>query len=200
VIRKAAGVERILVAVRHGETDWNAQHRFQGQLDIPLNVTGCSQAEALRFRLSAISFDTAYSSPLRRAFETARVITRDLPILADARLSEIHHGCWQGKTKSEIEAQWPDEWDRWCRGLWRFAPPGGESSIAVRARVEDFMRTLRGTNVLCVSHGVVIQILLSILIGGSRLGQDGYAPTNGSIHTFRLRNGNLCEYRIEEIA
>jgi broad specificity phosphatase PhoE len=190
----------MLVAVRHGETDWNVERRFQGQLDIPLNAVGCRQAEALRLRLSGFGFDGAYSSPLRRAFETARVIAGDYPILADPRLTEIHHGSWQGKTRLEIEAQWPDDWERWRRGSRSFAPPGGESSMCVRARVEDFLRTLRGTNVLCVSHGVVIQILLSILSGSARLGQDGYVPTNGSIHTFRFRNGNRCDYRVEEIA
>jgi len=190
----------MLVAVRHGETDWNAEYRFQGQLDIPLNVAGCSQAVALRSRLSSSGFDTVYSSPLRRAFETARVISPGLPILEDARLTEIHHGSWQGKTRLEIETQCPDEWKQWRRGSRRFAPPGGESSMSVRARVEDFLGTFRGTNVLCVSHGVVIQILLAILTGSSRLGQDLYVPANGSIHTFRFRNANLCEYRIEQIA
>jgi len=200
VIRSTTGAERILVAVRHGETDWNADQRFQGQLDIPLNAVGWNQAEALRLRLSGFGFDSAYSSPLRRAFETARVIAGDFPILADARLTEIHHGTWQGKPTLEIEAQWPDEWERWSRASRRFAPPGGESSMSVRARVEDFLRTLRGANVLCVSHGVVIQTLLSILISGSRLGEHEYVPTNGSIHTFRFRNDNLYDYHIEEIA
>ena len=95
-----------LVVVRHGQTDWNVEERYQGQLDLPLNAVGRTQAEALKRRLAGTQFDTAYSSPLRRAFETAQIIAGELPLIADTRLSEIHHGDWQGKTKADIEERW----------------------------------------------------------------------------------------------
>src|SRR5262249_52425940 len=93
--------ERTLVVVRHGQTDWNIEGRFQGQLDIPLNAAGRKQAEDLRHRLSGLDFDATFSSPLRRAVETAQIIAGSLPIRADERLTEIHHGYWQGKTKRD---------------------------------------------------------------------------------------------------
>jgi broad specificity phosphatase PhoE len=163
-----------LVVVRHGQTDWNVEERYQGQLDVPLNATGRSQAEALKCNLAGIDFDAAYSSPLSRAFETAQIIANELEIVADGRLSEIHHGAWQGQTKLEIAERWPDEWERWSREPLHFTPPGGESMARVRTRVEDFLTSIRGSNVLCVSHGIVIQTLLSILK------HDACVPPNAS--------------------
>ena len=165
-----------LVVVRHGQTDWNVEERYQGQLDVPLNAIGRSQAEALKRDLAGIDFDAAYSSPLSRAFETAQVIANELEVIADERLSEIHHGAWQGQRKFDIAEQWPDEWERWSKEPLHFTPPGGESVARVRARVEDFLTSIRGTNVLCVSHGIVIQNLLSILK------HDTCVPPNASVH------------------
>jgi broad specificity phosphatase PhoE len=169
-----------LVVVRHGQTDWNAEDRYQGQLDIPLNDTGRRQADALKQQLSGMRFDAAYSSPLRRAFETAQIIVSELEVVSDERLAEIHHGEWQGRTRSEIAREWPDAWDRWSREPHGFTPPGGEAASRVRARVEDFLKTVQGTTILCVSHGFVIQTFLSILNSDPRI------PDNGSVHEFVL--------------
>ena len=193
--------ERILVAVRHGQTDWNVEQRFQGQLDIPLNPVGYSQAEELKTRLTGLSFDAVYSSPLRRAMATAHVVVANgVPISIDNRLIEIHHGEWQGRTKSQIAKRWPREWDRWNSEPQRFTPEGGESAEYLRARVEDFLRTMQGTTVLCVSHGVVIQTLLSVLVGGRYLDPKSYEPANGSIHTLWFQNGRLLDYRLDSVA
>jgi broad specificity phosphatase PhoE len=180
--------ESTLVLVRHAQTDWNREERFQGQLDIPLNDVGRSQANILKQQLSDFDFDAVYSSPLQRAFETARVIACNVPVQRDMRLTEIHHGSWQGKTKRDIADRWADEWNRWNTEPQRFTPPGGESAAKVRARVEDFLRTLRGTTILCVSHGVVVQTFLSVLIGGPFLDHSSYVPANGSIHILRLNS------------
>jgi broad specificity phosphatase PhoE len=192
--------DRMLVAVRHGQTDWNAEQRFQGHLDIPLNAVGCRQAETLRSRLAGNSFDAAYSSPLRRALATAEIIAADLPVSVDDRLIEIHHGSWQGRTKQDIAEQWPVEWKWWNTEPQRFTPPGGEAVESVRGRVEDFLSVMRGTTILCVSHGVVIQTLLSILIGGRYTGHNPYEPQNGSIHTVWFRNNSVFDYRTDRIA
>jgi len=178
--------QRTIVLVRHGETDWNREERFQGQLDIPLNDSGRSQAEMLRQKLAEFDFDAVYSSPLQRALETARIIARDVPVQCDPRLTEIHHGSWQGKTKRDIAERWPEQWNRWNSEPQRFTPPGGESAADVCARVEDFLRTLPATTILCVSHGVVVQTFLSLLIGGPYLDHSSYVPANGSIHVLKL--------------
>jgi broad specificity phosphatase PhoE len=173
---------RTLVLIRHGQTDWNVEERFQGQLDIPLNAAGYGQAEALNRQFAGMQFDAAYSSPLRRAIDTARIIA-GRPIQPDSRLAEIHHGSWQGRTKQEIAAQWPDQWEKWSKDPVRFTAPGGESAASLRNRVQDFLSTLQGANILCVSHGAVIQMFFSIL-GGEPNRAD--TPPNGSVHTFEL--------------
>ena len=192
-----AAADQILVVVRHGQTDWNLEERFQGQADIPLNEVGYRQAEKLRTRLAGLSFDAAYSSPLRRAVATAQIIAGVIPINVDARLIEIHHGDWQGRTKHQIAERWPDEWERWNNQPHRFTPTGGESADTVRSRVEDFLKTIEGKTILCVSHGVVIQTLLSILLGGRYFDPSNYVPANGSIHTLRFCNRKISDYQID---
>jgi broad specificity phosphatase PhoE len=192
--------KKMLVAVRHGQTDWNVEERFQGHLDIPLNSVGYRQAEHLKSCLAGISFDAAYSSPLRRALATAQIIVSKVPVSVDARLIEIHHGSWQGKTKRDIAERWPQEWERWNSEAQRFTPPDGEAADRVRTRIQDFLNAMRGTNILCVSHGVVIQTLLSVLIGGRYVDHKAYQPPNGSIHTVWFRDKNVCDYRTDRIA
>jgi broad specificity phosphatase PhoE len=192
--------ERMLVAVRHGETDWNVEQRFQGHLDIPLNSIGYRQARTLRARLAGIRFDAAYSSPLRRALATAEIIADDLPVSVDGRLIEIHHGSWQGRTKKDLAGQWPFEWERWNTEPQRFTPPGGEAADSVRVRVEDFLSAMQGTTILCVSHGVVIQTLLCVLVGGQYTNHNAYEPPNGSVHTVWFRNNTVSDYSTDRIA
>jgi broad specificity phosphatase PhoE len=131
---------------------------------------------------------------LRRAYETASIIVGGLRVHADARLAEIHHGSWQGKTKQDIADRWPHEWAQWNKLPTQFTPPGGEPAGNVRSRVEDFLHNLDGTHILCVSHGVIIQTFLSVLLDMS---PDEYVPANGSAHTFVFRNNQICDYRID---
>jgi broad specificity phosphatase PhoE len=185
---------KTLVLIRHGQTDWNNERRFQGQLDVPMNAFGRRQAIAARSYLAGAAFDRVYSSPLQRAFETAQMISGVGRIVKDSRLSEIHHGCWQGRTQREIALRWPHQWERW-REHPHFTPSDGEPTNSVRSRVEDFLCSVRGANILCVSHGVIIQTLLWILSGS--LNSQGEMPPNASIHTLSFRNKKLCEYRVE---
>ena len=182
--------QRILVLIRHGQTDWNVEERFQGRLDVAMNAVGRQQAADLKTYLSGAMFDTVYSSPLRRAFETARLIAGPSPIIPDQRLSEMHHGLWQGRTKNEISRRWPDEWKCWQEKP-NFTPCDGESAAHVRLRVEDFLQSMQGTKILCVSHGVIIQNFISVLLGGS-YGAD--VPRNGSVHIFHFLKKEVCSY------
>ena len=191
---------KMLVAVRHGQTDWNVEERFQGQLDIPLNDAGLNQARALRSHLAAIRFDAAYSSPLQRALNTAQIIASDLTVSIDPRLIEIHHGYWQGKTKRDIAERWPREWEQWNSDPLCFRPPEAETADGVRTRVQDFLSTMQGSNILCVSHGVVIQTVLSLLIGGRYADHKSYEPANASIHTIWFHDGQVFDYRADRIA
>ena len=182
--------ERTLVLIRHGQTDWNVEDRFQGQIDVAMNAVGRRQATNLKSYLDGALFDRVYSSPLGRAFETAQLIAGPSLIIPDRRLSEIHHGLWQGRTKREIYRRWPDQWKRWQEQP-HFTPRNGEPRQRVRLRVEDFLRSMQGTNILCVSHGVIIQTFVSVLLGASYGGQ---VPHNASIHMLSFRRNEICRY------
>lgn len=175
---------RTLILVRHGLTDWNLERRYQGRLDIPLNAAGRAQAETLKAQLENIPFEIVYSSPLRRAYETAEIISWGKPIVPDQRLAEIDHGTWQGKTQDEIAEQWPHEWKAWNTDPDKFTPPGGETAAQVQLRVKEFIGEVQGKAVLCVSHGVVIQTFLSTLLGAPKAAD--HVPSNGSLHILSL--------------
>jgi broad specificity phosphatase PhoE len=183
-----------LVFVRHGFTDWNIDGRFQGQLDIPLNATGRAQAQMLRDHLATQTFDRIYTSPLQRAAETARIVAGERMVLTDWRIAEIHHGDWQGKTRQEIASRWPEAWEQWNKTPLQVTSRGGESPELIRHRVQDFLRSVAGETVLCVSHGVVIQTVRSILLGSTHSEDRRSAPENASVHTFCLRHNQMTQY------
>jgi broad specificity phosphatase PhoE len=189
---------RTFVFIRHGATDWNLEGRFQGQLDIPLNSEGRLQAQAVKDRLGSAAFDEIYTSPLRRASETARIIAGERVVQTDWRLAEIHHGEWQGLTKEEIASRWPDTWTAWNKDPLGTTTGSGESPDEVRRRVEEFLRTARGQAVLCVSHGIVIQTVRTILLG-TQLEDRDRTPRNASVHTFHVQETGPARYSEEVI-
>jgi len=107
-----------LVIWRHGNTDWNATGRVQGQTDVPLNDLGREQARAAAPALAALRPDAIVASDLRRAADTAAALAAltGLPVRADARLRERHFGQWQGLDLTEVAERFPDEYARWRAG------------------------------------------------------------------------------------
>ncbi len=126
-----------LYLIRHGETDWNVEGRYQGQADPPLNAKGLAQARQLAGALQNSGIQLLYTSPLRRAAQTADILARalDIPLFREPRLMEIHQGDWQTRLRAEIEALYPDLFRRWETQPWQVAPPGGETLEQVQARV-----------------------------------------------------------------
>lgn len=160
-----------IIFVRHGETDWNQMRRFQGNTDIPLNAIGRLQAGYAREGLRDQHIDACYSSPLKRAEETAEIICAPHGILAEPvwDLREQELGEWEGMLAAEIEEQYPG-----LLRLWRNAPgklkiPGGETFEQVRQRgTAAFWKVTKenpGKTILLVSHMVCISIILSDLAG-----------------------------------
>ena len=131
--------------VRHGETDWNAAGRAQGQSQVPLNATGQAQARTLAARLRLQGFTAAYASDLRRVTETAAAILRgrDVPLVALPALREKHFGEWEGMTFAEVEARYPERYAELFSGDGSFAPPGGESDRQLFQRVAAGVDRLR---------------------------------------------------------
>ncbi len=181
---------RLLLA-RHGETDWNVQGRWQGQTDIPLNAVGQRQAAKLAVRLADVSFDAAYSSDLKRAYETAEQIAagRAFDVHPEPRLREIGLGVAEGLTSVEIRSQYTEAFVRWQAD--RDRPMlGGEALSAVAARVQSFLDDVTAAHpegrVLVVSHGAALRVLLCLALG---------IPPAKFIH-FYLGNTALSELRI----
>jgi len=159
---------RILL-VRHGETEWNRIHRFQGRSDLPLNQTGKEQAHALALALKNESFAAAYSSPLTRAMETALAITAfhpSAPIFEEKGLIEMDLGDFDGMEAQQWAAQYPDLRKTWQATPSKITMPGGESLIEVQARAIDAVDRLTeshpsGSTLLFSSHNFVNMTILS---------------------------------------
>ena len=160
-----------LYLIRHGETDWNAAGRYQGQSDIPLNRTGIQQARKIAGRLSKEKIDAIYSSDLSRARETAEQIAQahKLKVTSDARWRELSFGDWEGLTYPEMEAKAPDELALWRSDPTQYAPPHGETFTQLAKHVLSAFNELNDLDaeqtVVIVSHGGPLQILLCHVLG-----------------------------------
>jgi phosphoserine phosphatase len=163
---------RILL-VRHGETQWNRESRFQGQIDVPLNETGLAQAACVGEFLKDVAIDWAITSPMARPKQTAQAIVAHHPGLAlaeDADLKEISHGLWEGKLEGEIAAEYGPE-----LAAWKVAPetvqmPEGETMQQVWDRaVAAWQRAIaaapEGSTGLVVAHDAVNKAILCQVLG-----------------------------------
>ena len=159
-----------LVCVRHGRTSWNADRRFQGQTDIPLDDEGLAQAQALAAHLREERFDLALASDLSRARATAETILaeRDVALELTPALREMHFGLWEGLKWDEIVARWPELDAAKEKAPMYYTAEGGESWDALCARVDAFLRatTARmapGERALIVSHAGVMHAVVRSL-------------------------------------
>ncbi|HEY6423480.1 MAG TPA: histidine phosphatase family protein [Pseudonocardiaceae bacterium] len=158
-----------LVLWRHGETDYNAALRMQGQLDSQLTATGLDQARRAAPVLAALPPEVLLSSDLSRAGDTAAVLAAEIgmPLWVDKRLRETHLGNWQGLTHAEVEARCPGGLRTW-RANPEWAPPGGETKVEVAGRALQVVAELdaagHGSAVLC-THGGLIAGLTPLLLG-----------------------------------
>ena len=161
-----------LVFIRHGETDWNRELRFQGQRDVPLNAHGRRQAarngRAIAGILAAEDWRLV-ASPLGRSAETMRIVLAAAgqagrPFDTDPVLMEAHYGDWEGLTLAEIGERHPQAVRAREADKWRFVPPGGESYAMLSDRVARWLATLDGPT-LIVAHGGVLRALHHLLAG-----------------------------------
>jgi glucosyl-3-phosphoglycerate phosphatase len=153
-----------LVLWRHGQTTYNVEHRFQGQVDVPLNEVGIRQAAAAASYLAALRPAAIYSSDLSRASLTAAALARltGLSVQLDKDLRERSGGSWEGLTETEIAARFPAE-----RATW--TPPDGETALAVTDRtsaaLERIADTLAGgSTAVVVSHGAALGMAVARLL------------------------------------
>ena len=156
---------RRLLLVRHGQSVWNAEGRWQGQADPPLSALGEEQAREAAPRLAALGFARIVASDLQRARRTAEIVAEalGLPVEVDPDLREIDVGDWTGMTRAEIEARWPGELAAWSEGRSE-STMGGESRAHLTARARSTILRVAaeaspGDHVLLVSHGALIRNL-----------------------------------------
>jgi broad specificity phosphatase PhoE len=160
-----------LVLVRHASTAWSADRRLEGWQDVPLSSGGRAQAEAVGRALAEHRLAAVYSSPLRRAVDTAAAIAapHGLEVRTEAAFTEMGFGEWEGLTGSEIEGRHPDEYRRWVETPHRATPPGGERLPDVHRRVTGALDDLKarhgGQTVALVSHGIASRILVLEALG-----------------------------------
>lgn len=154
-----------LILIRHGETEWNVTGRYQGQADPPLNEKGLKQAQALPEKLAPLNLELLFTSPLKRAAQTAEIAAEVLkiPLFYDGRLVEIHQGDWQTRLRAEIEALYPELFRRWESEPWQVTPPGGEHLSIVQERVDDFLDEILskycGRCIGIVTHRIPIALI-----------------------------------------
>lgn len=186
-----AGTAGRLLFARHGETDWNAARRIQGATDIPLNAAGRAQAEQLAACVADAcpALQRVYTSPLRRAAETARIVAGRLGctcILLEG-LREIDFGDWDGLTWAEAEARDPAAYAHFCRHRRTERPPRGESCAEALDRL---LPALRGE--IAAQTGDLLFLTHSALLRALQCELDG-TPFSEISTAYALRNGELLE-------
>ncbi len=157
----------VLYLLRHGETEFNVEGRYQGQRDTALTPRGRDQARAHGALLKTLIAEPeswrVVASPLGRTMATARIVCAELglpedAIEIDARLKEIAFGAWEGLTPAEIQARHPEAWAARCADRWRHLRPGGESFALLAVRVGAFLREVQGDTIV-VGHGGAGRVL-----------------------------------------
>ncbi len=199
--RKATKKAR-LILVRHGETDWNKEGRFQGQIDIPLNHNGKDQAKAAGFFLKEIQIDKAISSSLTRPKQTAEEILKyhpDVQLEIQDGLVEIGHGLWEGKLESEIIDQWPKLLKDWKESPEIVQMPEGETIQDVWDRSiscwdEICSQLTSEQTCLVVAHDAVNKTILCNLLGLTPGDIWAVKQGNGGITIIDINNSSSQPY------
>ncbi len=198
-------VQRIYL-VRHGQTIWNHEHRYQGHTDTELSPEGIEQAMALQKRMLHENLTAAYSSDLKRAYETARIIAQphNIDVKVCSGLREINFGVWEGLTYTDIEKNYPDLLKLWLETPHLLHVPQGESFPIVKERalksIKEIINSNHKDDVLIVSHGGTIAALICSLEGKSLMEMWQYKQSNTSVTTLRINKGNITIESVNDVS
>jgi len=154
-----------IVLIRHGQTLWNKEEIFRGRSDIPLDDVGIKQAKAITKRLSSFGIKAVYSSPLKRALETAQIIAKrfNLKVKVDDDLIDFDFGEWQGLDLKDVQGQFPETYQKWLKEPHLANIPNGENLGSVRSRVNKALNRIlkeQQDDVAVVSHRVINKLLI----------------------------------------
>ena len=186
-----------IVLVRHGETDWNRENRFQGHVDTPLNEAGRAQARVLALELEGETFHAVYSSPLLRAHETALILAQRhrLSVERNDALMEVDVGSWSGLTRTEVEARFPHGFHRWLE--YGHGWDDGESYDELGDRVVSGLVRIAAAHpddiVVVVTHGGPIRSALAAADGVpfDEARRSIHVIGNCAVLTLAVRDGKL---------
>lgn len=158
-----------LYFIRHGQTEWNAERRMQGQWESDLTALGRAQAKQTASAVSALGVDSIYASPLRRARDTAQALAdaTGRPVTFDDRLKEWRAGDWSGFLYEDIPARWPEEWKAWNADRWTYRPPNGENFVDLAERGGAFLKDIIAApepRIAIVSHGFITRAMIACLL------------------------------------
>jgi broad specificity phosphatase PhoE len=160
-----------LYFVRHGQSEWNAIGRFQGQWDSDLSDLGRAQAHANGRLLADLGVQALFSSPLDRARQTTDIINvylGGLPVIFDDRLKEWDCGAWSGELRTDVIARWPEEWAALQADRFNYRGPDCENYTDMFERARPFIAELerhRADRIAVVSHGMIGKVMVSLLLG-----------------------------------
>lgn len=191
----------LIYVIRHGETDANAEGQFQGWTDYPLNENGRALAAITGQKLRGVRFDACFSSPLRRALETAEIVLREsgsgLTVTRDDRLKELNMGQWEGRKFRPGEREIPEEQVK----LFFNDPvklvgfPSGETIHQVIARTQEFLKDLAaredGKTYLVSTHGFALRAMLNFLYENPSDFWHGHVPYNCAVNIIEVKNGTM---------
>jgi len=174
-----------IILLRHGETEWNAIRKYQGQTDISLNDRGRAQVQrAARYILENEQIEAIYCSDLSRTRQTAEIAAECLEMEiggSDCRLREVSFGIWEGLTYNEVQEKYRSEFVQWYKDVWNYKVPGGENFTEVAERscqaIREISREHSGT-VLVVTHGGVVNALIGTIDPSIDIWQTGINPAS----------------------
>ncbi|MDD3628908.1 MAG: histidine phosphatase family protein [Actinomycetota bacterium] len=164
--------QKVVFLIRHGNTEYNEKKLFRGRLNIPLNSTGIEQAEKTGKFLKGIKFDLIYSSPLRRAYETAEIIKKyqsnDMEVLKEEGFTDVSFGEWEGKSYDEIQSRYPEFFRQWMEEPYRLVIPGGETLYDAQDRSWETLKKIiseeSGQAIAIVTHRMITKLLISKIL------------------------------------
>lgn len=188
-----------LIAVRHGQTDWNPIHRIQGLTDTDLNETGIRQMEEAALRLRDEPIDVIYTSTITRGYHSADIVNRyhQVPVIREPDLGELDQGEWQGHLVRELEEE-SEEYRRWQKNPMEVTPPGGvhvkDFAARVIAKITGVLIRHQGRTICLVSHEVTNAVLRCHFnnIDLSRIWR--HSPSNSDIDVYKLNPEPLISH------
>jgi broad specificity phosphatase PhoE len=177
--------------VRHGQTEWNAAARMQGQQDSDLNDVGRRQAEEHGRLLARLGVDALYVSPLNRARQTLAIVQRfvALDARADDRIKEWNCGLWSGQFRAEVRKRWPHEWAALEADPYHYRGPGCENYPDMIARSRPFVEELLASperRIAVISHGMIGRVMVGTLMGFDESAMLDFRQPNDVIYRVRL--------------